>query len=88
HVYYHNFLENRGMKPSMSRKGNSLDNGMMESFFGTLKTEMFYGFEKEFTSLEDLAIAISEYIDYYNNKRIKLTLKGLSPVQYRTQSLA
>ncbi|HEL0593700.1 TPA: IS3 family transposase, partial [Streptococcus equi subsp. zooepidemicus] len=50
--------------------------------------EMFYGFEKEFTSLEDLAIAISEYIDYYNNKRIKLTLKGLSPVQYRTQSLA
>lgn len=88
HVYYHNFLENRGMKPSMSRKGNSLDNGMMESFFGTLKTEMFYGFEKEFISLEDLAIAISEYIDYYNNKRIKLTLKGLSPVQYRTQSLA
>lgn len=88
HVYYHNFLENRGMKSSMSRKGNSLDNGMMESFFGTLKTEMFYGFEKEFTSLEDLAIAISEYIDYYNNKRIKLTLKGLSPVQYRTQSLA
>lgn len=88
HVYYHNFLENRGMKPSMSRKGNSLDNGMMESFFGTLKTEMFYGFKKEFTSLEDLAIAISEYIDYYNNKRIKLTLKGLSPVQYRTQSLA
>lgn len=88
HVYYHNFLENRGMKPSMSRKGNSLDNGMMESFFGMLKTEMFYGFEKEFTSLEDLAIAISEYIDYYNNKRIKLTLKGLSPVQYRTQSLA
>lgn len=88
HVYYHNFLENRGMKPSMSRKGNSLDNGMMESFFGTLKTEMFYGFDKEFTSLEDLAIAISEYIDYYNNKRIKLTLKGLSPVQYRTQSLA
>lgn len=88
HVYYHNFLENRGMKSSMSRKGNSLDNGMMESFFGTLKIEMFYGFEKEFTSLEDLAIAISEYIDYYNNKRIKLTLKGLSPVQYRTQSLA
>lgn len=87
HAYYHNFLEDRGMKPSMSRKGNSLDNGMMESFFGTLKTEMFYGFEKEFTSLEALELAISEYIDYYNNKRIKLTLKGLSPVQYRTQSL-
>lgn len=87
HAYYHNFLENRGMKPSMSRKGNSLDNGMMESFFGTLKTEMFYGFEKDFPSLEALETAITEYIDYYNNKRFKLTLKGLSPVQYRTQSL-
>lgn len=76
------------MRPSMSRKGNSLDNGMMEFFFGTMKTDMFYGFEKEFTSLEVLETAITEYIDYYNNKRIKLTLKGLSPVQYRTQSLA
>ena len=88
HAYYHQFLEKHSMRPSMSRKGNSLDNGMMESFFGTLKTEMFYGFEKEFTSLEVLETAITEYIDYYNNKRIKLTLKGLSPVQYRTQSLA
>ena len=87
HTYYHHFLEEHGMRPSMSRKGNSLDNGMMESFFGTLKTEMFYGFEKEFTSLETLKTAISEYINYYNTKRIKLTLKGLSPVQYRTQSL-
>ncbi len=57
----------------------------MESFFGTLKTEMFYGFEKSYSSLEALKSAITEYIDYYNNKRIKLTLKGLSPVQYRTQ---
>lgn len=88
HAYYHQFLEKHNMRPSMSRKGNSLDNGMMESFFGTLKTEMFYGFEKEFTSLEVLETAITEYIDYYNNKRIKLTLKGLIPVQYRTQSLA
>jgi len=87
HTYYHHFLEEHGMRPSMSRKGNSLDNGMMESFFGTLKTEMFYGFEKEFTSLETLKTAISEYINYYNTKQIKLTLKGLSPVQYRTQSL-
>ncbi|EGE53269.1 transposase domain protein [Streptococcus parauberis NCFD 2020] len=59
----------------------------MDSFFGTLKTEMFYGFEKSHSSLEALKSAITEYIDYYNNKRIKLTLKGLSPVQYRTQSL-
>ena len=56
------------MKPSMSRKGNSLDNGMMKSFFRILKTEMVYGFEKEFVSIEILATAITEYIDYYNNK--------------------
>lgn len=76
------------MRPSMSRKGNSLDNGMMESFFGILKSEMFYGFEKEFQSIGQLKLAIVDYIEYYNNKRIKVKLKGLSPVQYRTQSLA
>ncbi|VTT06586.1 transposase IS861 orfB [Streptococcus dysgalactiae subsp. equisimilis] len=86
HNNYHHFLEEHGMKPSMSRKENSLDNGMMESFFGILKTEMFYGFEKNFKLLDELRAAISEYIDYYNNKRIKTKLKGLSPVQYRTQS--
>ena len=70
----------------MSRKGNSPDNGMMESFFGILKSEMFYGFEKSYQSLDDLEQAITEYIFYYNNKRIKAKLKGLSPVQYRTKS--
>ncbi|KXT67353.1 Mobile element protein [Streptococcus gallolyticus] len=68
----------------MSRKGNSPDNGMMESFFGILKSEMFYGFEKDFKSLDELTVAISDY----NNKRIKIKLKGLSPVQYRTQSFS
>ena len=73
----------------MSRKGkNSPDNGMMESFFGILKSEMFYGYEKTFHSLEQLEQAIVDYIDYYNNKRIKVKLKGLSPVQYRTKSFA
>lgn len=86
HASYHLFLEEHGMRPSMSRKGNSLDNGMMESFFGILKSEMFYGFEKTFKSIDELKLAISDYIDYYNNKRIKVKLKGLSPVQYRTQS--
>lgn len=75
------------MRPSMSRNGNSLDNGMMESFFGILKSEMFYGFEKEFKSFDEVKVAISNYIDHYNNKRIKVKLKGLSPVQYRAQSL-
>ena len=70
----------------MSRKGNSPDNGMMESFFGILKSEMFYGYEKTFHSLEQLEQTIVDYIDYYNNKRIKVKLKVLSPVQYRTKS--
>ena len=86
HQYYHQFLEDKGIQPSMSRKGNSPDNGMMESFFGILKSEMFYGYEKTFHSLEQLEQAIVDYIDYYNNKRIKVKLKGLSPVQYRNKS--
>ena len=86
HDSYHRFLESKGIRASMSRKGNSPDNGMMESFFGILKSEMFYGYEKNFRSLEDLKQAIVNYIDYYNNKRIKVKLKGLSPVQYRTKS--
>ena len=86
HDSYHQFLEGKGIQASMSRKGNSPDNGMMESFFGILKSEMFYGYEKLFESLNQLEQAIVDYIDYYNNKRIKVKLKGLSPVQYRTKS--
>ncbi|WP_125341066.1 IS3 family transposase [Streptococcus sanguinis] len=86
HDSYHQFLESKGIQASMSRKGNSPDNGMMESFFGILKSEMFYGYERSFQSLNQLEQAIVDYIDYYNNKRIKVKLKGLSPVQYRTKS--
>ena len=86
HDSYHRFLESKGIQASMSRKGNSPDNGMMESFFGILKSEMFYGYEKTFHSLKQLEQAIVDYIDYYNNKRIKVKLKGFSPVQYRTKS--
>ena len=75
HQYYHQFLEEKGIQPSMSRKGNSPDNGMMESFFGILKSEMFYGYEKTFKSIEHLEQAIVDYIDYYNNKGIKVKLK-------------
>ena len=88
HDFYHHFLKNKGIQPSMSRKGNSPDNGMMESFFGILKSEMFYGYEQTFKSIKELERAIVDYIDYYNNKRIKVKLKGLSPVQYRTKSFA
>ncbi|XUP30018.1 IS3 family transposase ISSmu1 [Streptococcus oralis subsp. tigurinus] len=86
HDSYHRFLESKGIQASMSRKGISPDNGMMESFFGILKSEMFYGYEKSFQSLKQLEQAIVDYINYYNNKRIKVKLKGLSPVQYRTKS--
>ena len=86
HDSYHRLLENKGIQPSMSRKGNSPYNGMMESFFGILKSEMFYGYEKHFRSLEDLEQVIVDYMDYYKNKRIKVKLKGLSSVQYRTKS--
>ena len=86
HESYHRFLIEKGIRPSMSRKGNRPDNGMIESFFGILKSEMFYGFENTFQSLDELEEAITDYIFYYNNRRIKTKLKGLSPVQYRTKS--
>ena len=63
------------LQSSMSCKYNSPDNGMMESFFGILKSEMFYGYEKTFKSIEHLEQAIVDYINYYNNKRIKVKLK-------------
>ena len=56
---------------SMSRKGNYYDNSVMETFFGRLKTEIYYGFEKEYSSFNTFVVAIEEYINYYNNKRIK-----------------
>jgi len=80
---YRYLLEKNGIEQSMSRKGNCLDNAAMESFFGTLKSEFFY--LNKFSSIEDLQAGLEEYIHYYNHDRIKLKLKGLSPVQYRTQ---
>ena len=69
---------------SMSRKGNSLDNAAMESFFGTLKSEFFY--LTRIDTIEQLKDGIRRYIHYYNHDRIKLKLKGLSPVKFRTQA--
>ena len=86
-VLYTKRLEEKNIIQSMSRKGNSLDNGLMESFFGIMKSEMFYGQEKNYRDIEELKLAIEEYIDYYNNKRIKVKLKGLTPASYRNQSL-
>ena len=86
HQSYQQRLKNKGIKQSMSRKGNSMDNGLMENFFGILKTEMFYDQEDKYETLDDLIKAIDEYIYYYNYDRIKVKLKGLSPVDYRLQS--
>ena len=84
---YHKLLRDKGIIQSMSRKGNCMDNGIMESFFGKLKNEMFYGHEYEFDTIDELMKSIDEYIYYYNNKRIKVKNKGLSPIIYRQQSL-
>jgi putative transposase len=78
-------LRRRGLAQSMSRKGNCLDNAMAENFFGLLKTEMYH--HQTFKDADDLIKNIEEYISYYNHKRIKLKLKGLSPVEYRHQAL-
>ena len=86
HNYYVDELKKRGIKQSFSRKGNCMDNSIMENFFGIMKNEMFYGHEKEFNSIEELVKAIDKYIRYYNNKRINAKRKGLSPIAYRQQS--
>ena len=65
----------------MSRKGNCLDNSIIENFFGTLKAEMFY--LHKFQSIEQLKKEIINYINYYNKLRIKSNLNGMSPVEYR-----
>lgn len=85
HKQYQKRLMDKGIQQSMSRKGNCLDNSVMENFFGLLKSELLY--LREFDSMEEFKIELEKYIDYYNNKRIKSKLKGLSPVQYRLQSL-
>ena len=81
---YQAILLKYGIQQSMPRKGNCLDNAAMESFFGRLKTECFYG--REFNSREEIVDAVRDYLDYYNHRRIQLKLKGLSPIQYRKQS--
>ena len=86
HQSYQQQLKDKGIRQSMSRKGNSMDNGLMENFFGILKTEMFYDQEDNYKTIDDLIIAIKDYIYYYNHDRIKEKLKGLSPVNYRLQS--
>ncbi|MEE1023974.1 MAG: IS3 family transposase, partial [Acutalibacteraceae bacterium] len=85
HAEYQRLLAEHNITQSMSRKGNCMDNGAMENFFGRLKVEMFYG--EKFESVNAFIDELKKYIHYYNNERISLKLKGMSPVQYRTHSL-
>ena len=83
--FYQQALRKQGITQSMSRKGNCLDNAVMENWFGIMKTEFFH--QKKFDDIQSFKRELKEYIHYYNHDRIKQKLKGLSPVNYRTQSL-
>ena len=88
--YQHNswrtLLKNAGAVQSMSRKANCYDNAVMENFFGHLKEELFH--RVRFLNPEALETALREYIHWYNTERISTRLRGLSPTQYRAQTLA
>ncbi len=85
HRAYQKKLADKGLIQSMSRKGNCLDNAVAENFFALLKTEMYHG--QYFEDADELIAHIDEYIEYYNTKRIKVKLKGLTLVEYRNQAL-
>lgn len=82
---YQQLLKDKNILISMSRKGNCLDNAVIENFFGTLKSELFY--LKKYQSIHQLKKEINQYIHYYNHHRIKSNLNGKSPIQYRALSL-
>jgi transposase InsO family protein len=86
HKQYQRMLKAKGIRQSMSRKGNCLDNAVIENFFGLLKSELLY--LQEFDSLEQFRTELEDYLDYYNNRRIKLKLNGLTPVQHRSQAIS
>ena len=85
HKQYQRMLRRKGIRQSMSRKGNCLDNAVMENFFGLLKSELLY--LQEFRSLDHFKQELVDYLDYYNNRRIKAKLKGLPPAIHRQQAL-
>jgi len=78
---YQQMLKAKGIQQSMSRKGNCLDNAVMENFFGILKSELLY--LQDFESIEHFKRELVEYIKYYNESRIKIGLNGMSPVEFR-----
>ena len=86
HKQYQRMLCEKGIRQSMSRKGNCLDSAVMENFFGLLKSELLY--LQEFESMEHFKLELIAYLDYYNNHRIKAKLKGLPPAIHRQQALS
>lgn len=86
HKQYQRMLRMKNIRQSMSRKGNCLDNAVVENFFGLLKSELLY--LQEFESMENFKRELIEYLDYYNNRRIKAKLKGLPPALHRQQTLS
>lgn len=86
HKQYQRMLRNKGIRQSMSRKGNCLDNAVIENFFGLLKSELLY--LQDFQSIEHFKQELIDYLDYYNNRRIKAKLKGLPPAIHRQQALS
>ena len=86
HRQYQQMLRERGIRQSMSRKGNCLDNAVIENFFGVLKSELLY--LQKFSSMEHFKQELIEYLDYYNDRRIKAKLKGLPPAIHRQQALS
>lgn len=85
HQKYQLMLRKKGIRQSMSRKGNCLDNAVMENFFGLLKSELLY--LQKFESMDHFKAEMIAYLDYYNNRRIKAKLKGLPPAIHRRQAL-
>jgi len=86
HKHYQDVLKSKGIRQSMSRKGNCLDNAVMENFFGLLKSELLY--LQDFHSMKHFKSETINYMDYYNNRRIKAKLKGLPPAIHRRQALS
>ena len=86
HKQYQKMLTDCGIIQSMSRKGNCLDNAVIENFFGLLKSELLY--LQNFDSMEHFKQELIAYLDYYNNRRIKAKLKGLPPAIHRQQALS
>ena len=85
HKHYRRMLKKKGIRQSMSRKGNCLDNAVIENFFGLLKSELLY--LQKFESMQQFKAELIEYLDYYNNSRAKAKLKGLPPAIHRQQAL-